>query len=199
MELELLQEKQKRGLSKRPTILEGALLSLIAAISGSVLFSALNLVLPGDTLLRLLVSLLSLAYIGYLMTRSRERLGRITAFGSWILVTLTGLLLAPSLLLSVLLHCGFHLDRPLCLSAQRCAGGCCRSGADRSEPGCSRFGQQCRAEVCSHYLVLFSDAGTVCRHTENRSKNDFSPESGDAGFYQAWQSAQKALSKMVSL
>ena len=184
---------------KRPTFLEGALLSLIAAISGSVLFSALNLVLPGDTLLRLLVSLLSLAYIGYLMTRSRERLGRITAFGSWLLVTLTGLLLAPSLLLSVLLHCGFIWTvRSLYMHK-----GVLAAVADLALTALS-LAAAAWAAVQSGSLFLtiwcfFLMQALFVAIPENRSKNDFSPESGDAGFYQAWQSAQKALSKMVSL
>ena len=73
---------------KQPTFIEGAAVALIAEISGSVLFSALHLVMPAETTLQLLIPLLSFSYGLYLMSRCRERLGRITAIGVWLVVTL---------------------------------------------------------------------------------------------------------------
>ncbi len=92
---------------KQPTFLEGVALALVAATSGSILFSALTLILPSDTILRLLISFMSLAYTGYLMNRSRKRLGRITAISAWVAATVSSVLLSPSLFIFLLLHCGF--------------------------------------------------------------------------------------------
>ena len=92
---------------KHPTFLEGVALALVAATSGTILFNALNLILPSDTILRLLISLFTLVYIGYLLSRSRERLGRISVFGAWIIATVTSVLLSPTLFVFLLLHCGF--------------------------------------------------------------------------------------------
>lgn len=183
---------------KQPTFLEGALLALIASISGSVLFSGLNLILPADTLLRLLISLLSLAYLSYLMTRSRERLGRITTFSSWLLATVTGLLLAPSLLLFLLLHCGLiWIVRSLYIH-----NGVLAAVADLAMTALS-LAAAVWATLQSGSLFLtiwcfFLTQSLFVAIPKSWSGKQLRSESVEEGFNQAWQSAQKALSKMVS-
>lgn len=183
---------------KQPTFLEGALLALIAAVSGSVLFSALNLIVPGDTLLRLLISLLSLGYIGYLMTRSHKRLGRITAFGSWVLATVTGLLLLPSLLLFVLLHCGFiWIIRSLYIH-----NGVPAAVADLALTALSLTAAVwATLQSGSLFLTIwcfFLMQALFVAIPKSWSAKQVRPEPGEESFDQAWQTAQKALSKMVS-
>ena len=183
---------------KQPTFLEGALLALVAALAGTVLFSALNLILPADTTLRLLVSLLSLAYTGYLMFRSRERLGRITALGSWILTSMTGFLLAPSLLIFVLLHCGFiWIIRSLYIH-----NGVLAAIADLALTALS-LAAAVWATVQSGSLLLslwcfFLTQALFVLIPKNWSGKQVRSEPVEAGFEQAYQTAQRALSKLVS-
>ena len=182
---------------KQPTFLEGVLLALIAAISGTAIFSVLNLVMPADTILRLLISLLSLVYIGYLMARSSKRLGRITAFSSWILVSVIGLLLAPSLLLLVLLHCGFiWIVRSLYIHNAVLA-----ATADLALTGLS-LAAAIWAMLQSGSLFLtiwcfFLTQALFVAIPKNWSGKQVRTEPVEERFYQAYQSAQKALTKLV--
>ena len=91
---------------KRPTFLEGASIALALSLAGSVLYTVVDTVYPGGPVLRLLIAGMGLAYIVYLLNRSPERVGRITAAAAWILVA--GLLwfTDPPLLLYVCVHLG---------------------------------------------------------------------------------------------
>jgi len=183
---------------KQPTFLEGVALALIAAISGSLLFSALNLVLPAETALRLLVSLLSLAYTGYLLTLSCKRLGRISAFSAWIITTVVGFLLAPSLLLFLLLHCAFiWIVRSLYVHNRMLA-----ASADLILTALSlaaavwatlQSGNLFLSIWCFFLTqALFATIPGIRFHHRSREATV------DDAFYQAYQTAQKALSKLVS-
>ena len=83
----------------KPTFLEEAGVALIIALAGILIHGAIGWVLPGGTALRLLASGLGLAYVLYLLGRSRERTGRVTTLALWL--TVTGLLWAISLPLSL--------------------------------------------------------------------------------------------------
>lgn len=91
---------------KQPTFLEGVAVALAIGLAGSVLYTALVAALPGVPVLRLLIAGIGLAYAVYLLGRSPERVGRVTAVAAWLLVALVLWFTHPPLLLYVCAHLG---------------------------------------------------------------------------------------------
>jgi hypothetical protein len=91
---------------KQPGFLEGVSVAIAASLAGSVLYTALNVVFPGVPVLRLLIAAIGLAYVVYLLSRSPERVGRITAAAAWLLVAGVLWFTKPPLLLYVCGHLG---------------------------------------------------------------------------------------------
>ena len=91
---------------KQPTFLEGVSVAIAASLAGSMLYTAMEVVLPGIPVLRLLIAGISLAYVVYLLSRSPERVGRITAAAAWVIVAVVLWYTHPPLLLYVLVHLG---------------------------------------------------------------------------------------------
>lgn len=91
---------------KRPTLLEGALFALVASLGGSIAFTALSGVLPGGSLLRLLLAGFGFAYVVYLLGRSRERVGRVVVVAAWLIVAAMTWWLSLPLPFYLLIHLG---------------------------------------------------------------------------------------------
>lgn len=91
---------------KQPTFPEGVSVALAASLAGGVLYSAMGAVFPGIPVLRLLIAGISLAYVVYLLSRSPERVGRITATAAWLLIAGVLWFTQPPLLLYVFVHLG---------------------------------------------------------------------------------------------
>ncbi|MEN8206032.1 MAG: hypothetical protein ABFS24_08465 [Pseudomonadota bacterium] len=91
---------------KQPTFLEGVSVAITISLAGSMLFTAMGVVLPGVPLLRLLIAGIGLAYVVYLLNRSPEHVGRITAAAAWLLVAGILWFTEPPLLLYVFVHLG---------------------------------------------------------------------------------------------
>ena len=89
---------------KQPTFFEGVSVALVASIAATVLFTALGSILPVEAVIKLLIALISLGYISYLLSRSRERLGRVTLIAGWSVAAAAIWLLTPSLALYGLTH-----------------------------------------------------------------------------------------------
>jgi hypothetical protein len=68
---------------KPPGFFEGAALALVLSLAGGLAYSALNLLFPAGLALRLVIAGLGLAYLLYLLRRSRERVGRLTTLALW--------------------------------------------------------------------------------------------------------------------
>ncbi len=90
----------------QPTFLEGVSVALAASLVGSLFYTAMDVVFPGIPVLRLLIAAIGLAYVVYLLSRSPERVGRITAAAAWLLVAGVLWFTHPPLLLYVLVHLG---------------------------------------------------------------------------------------------
>jgi len=183
---------------KQPTFVEGVVLALISAIIGSILFSALKLAFPAATVLQLLIPLLSLSYIGYLMSRSRERIGRVTTFGGWLLITLAGALISPSLLLLLLMHSGFiWLIRSLYHH-----NGVLAATADLALTGLS-LAASLWAMLGSGSLFLtiwsfFLTQALFVSIPKSWSRKQQPSNTSQTPFEQASQTAQRALAKLAS-
>ncbi len=91
---------------KMPGILEGAAFALGASIFGSVTYNTLTLFLTSSVVMRLLIVVIGLGYVVYLLSRSRERVGRITIIALWLLVAAITWFTAPPLILYLMAHLG---------------------------------------------------------------------------------------------
>jgi hypothetical protein len=85
----------------RPNFFEGVLVALIASLIGGLVFTMLLSLFSGGLVLRLVVAGIAFAYVLYLLTRSRERTGRLIVVTIWILTS--GITLFAGLPLSVYL------------------------------------------------------------------------------------------------
>lgn len=90
---------------KQATFFEGVGFALLASLAGAAGFGLLaGMFVGGNTYL--VITLLALAYVLYLLKRSRERIGRVTVVLAWCLVTITSWALAPGLLVYALIQVG---------------------------------------------------------------------------------------------
>lgn len=90
---------------RTPTFLEGVGVALAASLVGGVVYTALA-ILAGGGALRLLIAGLALGYVLYLLARSPERVGRVTALAAWGAMAILVWLAAPPLALYLALHLG---------------------------------------------------------------------------------------------
>jgi hypothetical protein len=91
---------------KQPTFLEGVGIAVAISLAGGVLYTAMDAVFPGVPVLRLLIAGIGLGYVVYLLSRSPERVGRVTAAAAWLLVAGVLWFTHPPLLLYVCVHLG---------------------------------------------------------------------------------------------
>lgn len=93
-------------MNRRPTFFEGAGLALVVSIIGTVAFFGLTSLFGNGGVFRLLIAGLCLIYVVYLLSRSRERVGRVTVISAWLLVAGLSWLFVPSFLLYIVIHLG---------------------------------------------------------------------------------------------
>ena len=91
---------------KQPTFLEGISFALAVSLIGSMLYTAMEMVFPGAPVLRQLIAGIGLAYMVYLLSRSPERVGRITTVAAWVVIAGVLWFTQPPLLLYVCGHLG---------------------------------------------------------------------------------------------
>jgi hypothetical protein len=91
---------------KRPGFFEGVALAFGLSLMGSLANGALGLFLPGNLVLPLVITGLSLAYLLYLLSRSRERVGRLIALAAWCVMAAAVWLWPLGLALYLLAHLG---------------------------------------------------------------------------------------------
>ncbi len=91
---------------KGPTFMEGAGVAFALSVSAAALFSVLLLFVTGGLALRAVVSGIGFAYVAYLLARSGERVGRVSAVAGWLLLSGATWVMAPPLPLFLALHIG---------------------------------------------------------------------------------------------
>ena len=89
---------------KRLSFIDALLVALILSVIGSVLAVLLAPLCGGVLLSRGLCTALALAYVLFLLMRSRIRSGRVSLLAAWSLAALAIVLLCPSLLSMVAAH-----------------------------------------------------------------------------------------------
>lgn len=88
----------------RPTFFEGAGLALVAALAGAGIFTVLAAVFAGGTLLRVLIAGIAFLYLLYLLRRSQQRVGRVTAVVIWTITAIAVWWLVPGLVAYTAAH-----------------------------------------------------------------------------------------------
>ncbi len=91
---------------KHPSLFEGVSIALAASLAGSILFTVMPPPLLNVQVLRLLISVAGLGYSIYLLGRSSERVGRVTAAASWMLLAGVSWFLNIPLSLYLVIHLG---------------------------------------------------------------------------------------------
>lgn len=89
---------------KTVTLFEGVLVALICSFISSVAYVALSSIFSDSFLIRLLITGLSFAYILYLLSRSKERVGRFTFALVWTLIVTALWLFWPPFTVFLLTH-----------------------------------------------------------------------------------------------
>jgi hypothetical protein len=91
---------------KTATFIEGVFVALVSSFIGSVAYYILSSLFADSVVIRLIISGISFAYILYLLTRSNERLGRITVITLWSIITIITWFFWPSTIVFILIHLG---------------------------------------------------------------------------------------------
>lgn len=91
---------------RRPTFFEGVVVALIVSVFAAAVFTVPAMLFAGSGVHRLIIAGIGFAYVLYLLTRSSERVGRVTVVALWLGLAAVTWLLAPPLLLYVAVHIG---------------------------------------------------------------------------------------------
>ena len=89
---------------KRPTFFHGVLVAAVLGFFASAIFATLTPFVGVGAVLRLVVPAMGLAYLLFLFSRSKERVGRITTLSLWAVLAVTTWWFAPPLSLYLLIH-----------------------------------------------------------------------------------------------
>ena len=91
---------------KRPGFFHGVIVAAVLGFFASAIVATLTPFVGLGTVVRLVIPLLGLAYLLYLLSRSAEKLGRVTTLTCWAAMTAIAWWLAPPLPLYLLIHVG---------------------------------------------------------------------------------------------
>ncbi len=89
---------------KKLTFWDGVVIALLGSVIGSIGFFALTYVFSENCAIRLLISGMAFAYSLYLLSRSQERIGRITVVFSWLMFLAAAWLIDLPLALFLIFH-----------------------------------------------------------------------------------------------
>jgi len=89
---------------KTTTFLEGVFVALIISFVSSILLLVLSSLFSGSVLIHLLISGMTLAYLVYLLSRSKERIGRVVVITAWLIGVFSLWIAWPPLTLFILGH-----------------------------------------------------------------------------------------------
>lgn len=88
----------------RPTFFHGVIVAAVLGFFASAVVAALLPFVGTGAVLRLTIPGLGLAYLWFLFSRSRERVGRVTTFACWSTLAVAAWWFAPPLPLYLLIH-----------------------------------------------------------------------------------------------
>ena len=88
----------------KPTFLEGVVVAVVASVAGAASFTILGPI--AATGLKIVIAVLGLAYALYLVSRSRERTGRVTTIALWMVAAAATWIVSAPLPLYLVIHAG---------------------------------------------------------------------------------------------
>jgi len=91
---------------QRPTFIEGVVLALVASLAVSISVSVFDWVLPLGLLARVLISVAGFAYLLYLFSHCREKVGRMTVLSIYVVMVMALWVFMPALQWVVIAHLG---------------------------------------------------------------------------------------------
>jgi len=91
---------------KRPSFLHGVIVAAVLGFFASAIVATFTPFVGLNSVVRLVIPAMALAYLLYLFSRSEERLGRVTALTFWAVLAIITWWLAPPLPLYLLVHVG---------------------------------------------------------------------------------------------
>ena len=91
---------------KQPSISEGIVVALIASFLGSVAYLSLASIFSNSFTVRLLISGFTLFYILYLLSRTKEKIGRFSIIVIWAMVSSVMWLMWPAITLFIVVNLG---------------------------------------------------------------------------------------------
>lgn len=91
---------------KRPSFFQGVIVAAVLGFFASAIVATLTPFVGLGAVIRLVIPALGLAYLLYLLSRSAERLGRVTTLSAWTVLAAVTWWLAPPLPLYMLIHAG---------------------------------------------------------------------------------------------
>ncbi|MGD8926412.1 MAG: hypothetical protein PVG20_06165 [Thioalkalispiraceae bacterium] len=91
---------------RRPVFSEGIIVAILASLIVTVVFTVLSAFFPTRWLLQALIAGISFSYVCYLLVRSQEKIGRLTAIAVWGVVTVATWMFSPSMIISLFIHLG---------------------------------------------------------------------------------------------
>jgi len=89
---------------KRPSFFQGVIVAAVLGFFASAIVATLTPFVGIGAVIRLVIPALALAYLLYLFTRSKERMGRVTTLALWSVLAATAWWFAPPLPLYLLIH-----------------------------------------------------------------------------------------------
>ncbi|MGI9336875.1 MAG: hypothetical protein ACR2RL_27295 [Gammaproteobacteria bacterium] len=96
----------RRKPTQRPAFFEGVVVALAASVFAAAICFVLSTFLPLSLVLRATTSVLALAYVVYLLSRSPERVGRLSVIALWAAVSAGAVLLDLTFVAYVTVHLG---------------------------------------------------------------------------------------------
>ena len=91
---------------KRPSFFHGVIIAAVLGFFASAVVATLTPFLGFTAVFRLVIPALGLSYLLYLLSRSEERVGRVTALSIWGVLAAVTWWVAPPLALYLLIHVG---------------------------------------------------------------------------------------------
>ena len=91
---------------KRPSFIQGVIVAAVLGFFASAVLATLTPFVGLAAVIRLVVPALGLAYLLYLFSRSKEKLGRVTTLTGWGVLAAVAWWFAPPLPLYLLIHVG---------------------------------------------------------------------------------------------
>ena len=89
---------------KRPSFFHGVIVAVILAFFASAVVATLTPFVGFGSVIRLVIPALTLAYLLFLFSRSKERVGRVTTLSLWSALAAVSWWVAPPLPLYLLIH-----------------------------------------------------------------------------------------------